>query len=225
MKRIFIIVLFLSIYSCLNKDNESRLKGYYYDINSSNIYSFKNSKLIIYHIYDSLYSNDKYTISKENITINDESFSFEKRNDTLFLYNFPKRERDLALVQFEFKNPNLKEIHLSSWTHTFLKTSRNNQAKFLEEQILKIDLEGGMDAYYTKQRDTLYGDYFKYEGKVFDKFILFKKQYITLVITSSENNILNILTCYGDKTNLESFNRVIDGVSPPNFNVIYDGGD
>ena len=219
MKKLFIIILSLGMFSC-SKPNSSILDGYYYDVNSPNIYSFKNSNLIVYHVYDSLYSNKRYTISKESININDVNFPFKKISDTLFLYNFLEKDRDLTLVQFKFKSPDLKQIHLSSWRTSLIKTSRNNHAKFLEEQLLKIDLEDGMDAYYTKGLDTFYGDYFKYEGKIFDKFIFFKKQYITLVITDYRDNELKILTCYGDKTNLESFNRIIDSVSPPSFNVI-----
>jgi hypothetical protein len=86
-------------------------------------------------------------------------------------------------------------MDIETWNRTLKK-------KFIEEQFVKINNDAY--AYYheksAKYSDTLLGDWYKYKGKVFDRFPVFKGLLSTFVIYDFDYNEIQLLIYNGDNT-------------------------
>lgn len=205
MKKILLILIL--IFSC-SKSKKITLDGYYFDDSSSIIYSFENSKIIKYNILDSIITEKKFVQDEHKLKINDGNFSFKKRNDTLILYNLPNTNKEITLKEIDYKNISSHKIDYTSWSMVVTQILREDNTKYKEEQLFRINLKEGIDAYYTKSNDTIYGDHFDSSGKMFNKFYAFKKDFITIVLVNINSNTLEMILCYGDQASIYSLKKV-----------------
>ena len=207
MKKIIISLLILFLFSC-SETEKNILNGYYFDISSSDIYNFENSKLIKYNISDSIITNKKYIIEENTLKINNKIFPFEKNNDTLLVYDFSNENENVVLKKISYTNLKAHEIDDTCWVMEVTQILREDNSKFKEKQLLNINLKKGIDAYYIKSKDTLYGDHFQINGKMFNKFFAFKKDYVTIVLINKKRNEIEIILCYGNQTKAYKLKKV-----------------
>jgi len=207
MKKIIISLLILFLFSCSETEKDI-LKGYYFDISSSDIYNFENSRLIKYGISDSMITNKRCLIEGNTLKVNNEIFPFKKKNDTLLVSNFTSENENVILKKMSYDNLKSHEIDDTCWVMEVTQIFREDNSKFKEKQLLNINLKKGIDAYYIKSKDTLYGDHFENKGKMFNKFFAFKKDFITIVLINKKRNEIEIILCYGNQTKAYKLKKV-----------------
>lgn len=201
------ILLLLLLFSC-SKPKKIILDGYYFDDSSSTIYSFDNSKITKYNMLDSIIIEKKFMLDKNILKINDTNHHFEKRNDTLILYNFPSSNKEITLKEINYTNISSHKIDSTSWSMFVTQILRENNTKYREEQLLRINLSRGIDPYFVKSNDTIHGEHFESKGKMFNKFYAFKKGYITIVFVNINSNTLEMILCYGDQARNYKLNQI-----------------
>lgn len=192
------------IISC---SNGGHINGFYYDSESSNIYYFEDEKFILYDLIDSTKTTKKYKINDDRLKIDNDNFQILTVDDTLVIYD-KNRDRKLHLLKFDFDNFENDLIDSTYWSTVLQKYNPVDKNKYTEDFFLTINLNNGMDSYYSNNHDTIYWQHFDYKNIYFNKFPLFKESYMTAVVLRHDSNDLHILIYDGFVTETYIFKRI-----------------
>lgn len=207
MKSIFLFIIsVLLLISCTERKDLKSTRAMYFDLKSSDIYSFEKDFLTIFRVKDS--TKEVYYNYKENINLQNGT-DFSEFTDTLKIVR-KFDANNITLVKFNFTKPKIKDVNLTRWKMITKQINRETGNYFFETQILEINTKTGIDGYYTNnvQQDTIYGQNYGFSGYYFDNFLVFKKDFISLIVTANSSENIEVILSYSDTTDILKLSRI-----------------
>ena len=202
MKKIVLVTTFIVLMFACSKKDET-LRGYFYDEMSSDLYLFENEELYIYYLLDSVSLRNRQKFNNGKIQIDGEHYLYEHYEDELTIFDLKGININTSLKRIKLESFDVKKIDQKCWKMEVDKKALGDNKRYLQEQFVKIDFQEGLDFFYRKNNDTLYGGHYDYSGFVFNKFNVFMRGPSTILIYGIGDNEIKTLLYDGYNSTLK----------------------
>ncbi|MDP3944813.1 MAG: hypothetical protein Q8Q51_02860 [Lutibacter sp.] len=214
-------LIFIILYALLISCSKHEIKNAYLDRNNKLIYEFKDSKLFIYNLKDSVKKEYTINVKKNKITLknkdNNYLLGYWIKEDSLFLFDNNSGFFDNSvskLIKFEFENLlNDNYLYFNYW---YTLSEDKNTAFWIK--YIKDDKHKYANLYEKEKSKNVYFDHsFEYEQLLFfNKFIVYKfnsyvlEPYYYLLIKSNKNSLNFIQIDSFKDLNLSNYTSIVD---------------
>ena len=188
-KTVIVIIFFTILFSCKSDISTNPLEGYYYAINSAEIYHFKKNKVFQYNFLDSISKTYEFNLDSIYLQLGENKFEYEINNDSILVFDY-QQEKNMILKKFEFKDFDIIDLLGTEWRMINTKEDDENITGFL-----KFHDEKTIYSYFKTNKDNWATQYYSHYqvGKVFNKFYVFSSGMPYIIAGYNKGEMLHLV--------------------------------